>query len=352
MKNKVYICIVTWNSEKYLSDLFLSLHNMDYDKSDWHLVVVDNGSKDKTKDILASWQTKMHNFDTIIHNTENKGFAEGTNQAIKYALDQKADNIALLNDDTVVEPDWLTKIVEAMDKDKNLGLVQPLITRYPDTSKVNKFGNAYQYLGFGFCYGEGESIKNFNTNSYEPAYLSFTAVVIRPEVLKSIGLLDNNYFSYHEDSDFCFRARLAGWSMLALSSAVVHHNYKFPSKKNKIRYFWLEKNRYYLLLKFFKLKTLLLIAPMCLIMELGLIFFSITRGFFFERLKAYWWIIRNFATILKQRKRIQKERKADDYALYDFMTGKIEFQQLNNPLLTYIGNPMFNLYFKIIKKYI
>jgi len=87
-------------------------------------------------------------------------------------------------------------------------------------------------------------------------------------------------------------------------------------------------------------------------MELGLIFFSITRGFFFERLKAYWWIIRNFATILKQRKRIQKERKADDYALYDFMTGKIEFQQLNNPLLTYIGNPMFNLYFKIIKKYI
>lgn len=348
MTNKVYICIATWNSEKFLSDLFLSLHNMDYDKSYWHLVVVDNNSKDKTKNILLSWQTKMHNFDTIIHNTKNKGFAQANNQAIKYALNHKADYIALLNDDTIVEPNWLNKIIAAMEKEKKIGLMQPLITRYPDKNKINTFGNSYHYLGFGYCHGEGENIQDFNIQSYQPAYLSFTAVVIRAEIFKQIGLLDENYFSYHEDSDFCFRARLAGWQLLAFKDSVVHHNYKFPSQKNKQRYFWLEKNRFYLLLKFFKFKTLLLISPACLLMEIGLIFFSISRGFFWQRIRAYGWIAKNLNTIRKERKGI----RPNDKLLYNYMTGKIEFQPLNNFLLKNIANPILNLYFKIIKKFI
>ncbi|OGG87676.1 hypothetical protein A3B87_01020 [Candidatus Kuenenbacteria bacterium RIFCSPHIGHO2_02_FULL_39_13] len=348
---EVYVIIATWNSEKYLSDLFLSLHDMDYPKDSWHLVVVDNGSRDKTLEILSAWQVKMHNFETVIYNEANKGFAAANNQGITYALKNSPDYIVLLNDDIVVEPNWLNVMIDKMEQNKDIGLAQPLITRYPEINKINTFGNACQFIGFGFCWLEGQDI-NLTLKNYQPAYLSFSAVVIRSEVFRQIGLLDENYFSYHEDSDFCFRARLQDWNLLAVKGAIVHHRYKFPGKKNKIRYFWLEKNRYYLMLKFFKLKTLFLIAPACLFMEAGQTFFSIIRGLFIQKIKAYFWILKNFDKILTAREKIQQTRKFSDKKLFDFMSGKIEFQEIKNPLLDYIGNPLLNLYFKIIKKFI
>jgi GT2 family glycosyltransferase len=180
--------------------------------------------------------------------------------------------------------------------------------------------------------------------------LSFTAVVIRTQVIQQIGLLDEKYFSYHEDTDFCFRARLQGWRSLVVKDAVVHHKYKFPSKKNKIRYFWLEKNRLYLMLKFFKFKTLILILPAFIFMEFGLILFSIVKGFFGQRLKAYGWLIMNLASIFKARRQIQQTRKYDDAKLFNFFSPGIDFQEINNPFLKYIANPVLNIYFKIIKR--
>jgi len=350
--SKASIIITTWNSEKYLSDLFLSLHDMDYSKDSWELIVVDNGSQDKTLEILHNWQKKMHNFTTIMRNITNEGFAPANNQGIKYALRGQPDYIVLLNDDVIVESNWLAQIIQTMQQNKNIGLAQPLITRYPEVNKINSFGNNYQFTGFGYCYGEGQPLRHFNLVDYEPAYLSFTAVVIRSEVIKQVGLLDEKYFSYHEDTDFCLRARLQGWQMLVIKDAVVHHKYKFPSNKNKIRYFWLEKNRLYLMLKFFKFKTLLLIFPAWLFMEVGLIFFSIFKGFFWQRLKAYGWLLTNLLSIFKARRHIQQSRKYDDAKLFDFFSPKIDFQEINNPFLKYIANPVLNIYFKIIKNII
>ncbi len=350
--SQISIIITTWNSEKYLSDLFLSLHDMDYPKDNWNLIVVDNGSQDKTLNILHSWQKKMYNFSTIIRNTKNEGFAPANNQAIKYALRTQPDYVVLLNDDVIVESDWLDKIIQVMDKNKNIGLAQPLITRYPEVEKINSFGNNYHYIGFGYSYGEGRLIHNFNLVDYEPAYLSFTAVVIRSKVIEQIGLLDEKYFSYHEDTDFCFRARLQNWRMLVIKDAIVHHKYKFPSKKNKIRYFWLEKNRLYLMLKFFKFKTLILIFPAWLFMEFGLIFFSIFKGFFIQRIKAYGWLVMNLTCLIKIRHQIQKIRHDNNVNLFEFFSSRIDFQEINNPFLKYLANPILSLYFKIIKKII
>ena len=333
--SKISIIITTWNSEKYLSDLFLSLHDMDYPKDSWQLIVVDNGSQDKTLDILHSWQKKMYNFSTIMRNVKNEGFAPANNQAIKYALRTQPDYIVLLNDDVIVESDWLDKIIQTMNQNKDVGLAQPLITRYPEIEKINSFGNNYQYTGFGYSYGEGQLIHHFNLADYEPAYLSFTAVVIRTKVIEQIGLLDEKYFSYHEDTDFCFRARLQNWRMLVIKDAIVHHKYKFPSKKNKIRYFWLEKNRFYLMLKFFRFKTLLLISPAWLFMELGLIIFSIFKGFFWQRCKAYIWVLTNLVNIFKIRRQIQQIKNYDDTKLFEFFSSRIDFQEINNPFLKY-----------------
>jgi len=158
---------------------------MDYPKDSWHLVVVDNGSRDKTLEILSAWQVKMHNFETVIYNEANKGFAAANNQGITYALKNSPDYIVLLNDDIVVEPNWLNVMIDKMEQNKDIGLAQPLITRYPEINKINTFGNACQFIGFGFCWLEGQDI-NLTLKNYQPAYLSFSAVVIRSEVFRQI----------------------------------------------------------------------------------------------------------------------------------------------------------------------
>ncbi len=353
---QIIIIVATWNSARHLPKLFLSLHDMNYPVTDWELLVIDNGSTDATLKILEGWQKKMPNFKTLIRNHTNHGFAAANNQGIRLALQKKAEYIVLLNDDVVVEPDWLNKIIHTLQHNSQVGLAQPLITRYPQISRINSFGNAYHFLGFGYSFGDNILIKHFRQHKlladYQPAYLSFSAVVIRAKVFKQIGLLDEKYFSYHEDTDFCFRARLAGWQLLAVHDAVVHHNYKFPSHKSKTRYFWLERNRLYLMLKFFKLRTWLFILPAFVIMELGLCFYSLIHLFFWQRLKAYLWLIINLPSIFKQRQLIQNQRRFGDRQLFSYMSGKIEFQQLSNPLLTYLVNPLLTVYFKFIQIFI
>ncbi len=353
---KVTLILVTWNSAQHLNNLFAGFYNLNHSSYNWELIVVDNASHDKTLDILKTWQAKIPNFKTIIRNSRNYGFAKANNQAIQLALEQGSDYLALVNDDIVMSADWLNNIISTLKKLPQVGLAQPLITRYPYIDKINSFGNAYHFLGFGYSFGDNQQIYEFKQNKllkdYQPAYLSFAAVVIKTEVFRQIGLLDENYFAYHEDTDFCFRARLQGWELRVVSQAVVHHNYRFPSQKNKIRYFWLEKNRLYLMLKFFKLRTWLLILPAFIFMEFGLWAYALLRLFFWQRLKAYYWLFSHLRLIRRQRHIIQSQRKYGDKKLFNFMAAEIEFQEINNPLLNYLVNPLLKIYFRLMLPFI
>ena len=126
-----------------------------------------------------------------------------------------------------------------MENKPEIGLAQPLITRYPEKNRVNSFGNAFHFLGFGYSFGDnwpiGQLYQKYGQSDYEPAYLSFTAVVVRRAVFEQIGLLDERYFAYHEDSDL-FSLRLTDWHLWPLATYC-------PSSYfcKKERYFWLEK---------------------------------------------------------------------------------------------------------------
>ncbi len=353
---KVTLILVTWNSAEHLREFFSSLLRINYPKHSWNLVIVDNGSQDETRKTIGTWQTKMHNLTTVIYNAQNLGFTKANNQGIQYALQNNVDYIALVNDDIVFTKDWLKSMVECMEKNKQVGLSQPLIMRYSEPSQVNSLGNAFQFTGFGYSFGDNVPLSDLRqqglVKDYEPAYLSFACVVIRADLFNQIGLLDDKYFSYLEDADFCFRTRLQDWHLLVNTSAKVFHNYRTPFSKNKERYFWLEKNRFYLILKFYRAKTLLLITPACIFMEIGQIIYALAKGFFIKRLKTYFWVLANLLSIYQQRKRVQSSRQFGDYKLFDFMTGKILFQELDNFLLRYIANPILALYLKLIKKFI
>ncbi len=341
---KVAIIIVNYNGREYLADCLASLFNLDYPKSEYKIFLVDNASTD------GSLLFVKHNFPgvEVIESKENLGFAEGNNIVMRKALAENFDYVCLINQDTISEPDFLSKLVEVAAKDAKIAAVQPRLMLYPEKDKVNSLGNSIHYLGFGFSSGGYQKF----TGDLEPkeiAYASGAAVLIKSEVLKKIGLFDPDFFMYHEDLDLGWRMRMAGYKILVVPDAVIYHKYVFSKSIKK--YYFMERNRFICLLENYKWGTIILITPACLLMEFGLFLFSLKSGFWLEKLKVYAYFLKpkSWLKIFKHRKEKKNYRQAKDRKIAKIFTGKIEFQEIDNFILKNIANPIFNAYWQIIK---
>ncbi|MBN1326219.1 glycosyltransferase family 2 protein [Candidatus Falkowbacteria bacterium] len=344
MKEKVAIILVNFNGKKYLPDCLSSLANLDYPKDNLKIFFIDNGSSD---DSLEYAKNNYKDFEYVI-NGKNLGFAEGNNVGIKKAIDLGFDFAYLINQDTISEPDSLKKLVYVMQNNENIAAVQPRLMLWPEKDKVNSLGNSIHYLGFGFS-GGGYQKFSGDLTPQEIAYPSGAAVLIKTEVLKKIGSFDAKLFAYHEDLDLGWRMRLAGYKILVAPDAVVYHKYEFSRSIGK--YYFMERNRFICLLENYKLGTLILIFPALLFMEIGLFVYSIFSGFWLQKLKVYGYFLRqrNWQEIIRERRERRAIRVRRDREVIKLFTGKIEFQEIDNFILKYAVNPLFNFYFNILK---
>ena len=281
---------------------------------------------------------------------KNYGFAEGNNIGMREAIKAGAKNIVLLNQDTFVKPDFLDKLLETSKNNSQAGVIQPLILHYQDENKIQSWGNDLHYLGYGWSGGNWEPYK-LQATSYKLniPYASGAAVLYKTEMLEKIGLFDKNYFSYHEDSDICLRAKLAGYQVILSPESIIHHDYDFPTDKNKIRYFWNEKNRIYLIKKIYTKKTLWLISPMNFFMSCGQLVFALKKGYFFEFLKSRFWFLFNWQKLSEARQQAQQLRTISDRELTQDFSSEIKYQPVSNPLLDKIGNPIMKVWWKLVR---
>lgn len=344
MDKKVAIILVNYNGKKYLPDCLASLKNLNYPKENYKIFFIDNGSTD---DSLEYAKNNYNNFEYII-NQNNLGFAEGNNIGIKKAIELGFDYVYLINQDTTSEPDLFKKLLNVLQSDDNIAAVQPRLMLWPEKDKVNSLGNSIHYLGFGFSSGGYQKFTG-DLEVKEIAYPSGAAVLIKTEVLKKIGLFDPKLFAYHEDLDLGWRMRLAGYKIMLAPDAVVYHKYEFSRSITK--YYYMERNRFICLLENYKLGTLILILPAGIIMEIGLFIFSIFSGFWQQKIKVYAYFLRwrNWKEIIRAKRAKRAIRVRGDREIIKLFTGKIEFQEIDNFILKYIVNPIFNLYWQIIK---
>ncbi|MCX6743569.1 MAG: NAD-dependent epimerase/dehydratase family protein, partial [Candidatus Parcubacteria bacterium] len=344
---KIAIIIVNYNGREYINDCLGSLLVLDYPKEDSKIFFVDNASADDSVNFVS------HNFSQveIIVNKENLGFAEGNNVAIRKALAENFDYLMLINQDTISEPDFLKKLVAAAESGKQIAAVQPRIMLYPEKDKVNSLGNSIHYLGFGFSSGGYQKFAG-NLEPKEIAYASGAAVLFKKEALEKVGLFDPDFFMYHEDLDLGWRLRMAGYKILVVPSAVIFHKYQFSKSIQK--YYFMERNRLICLLENYKLATLVLIFPAWLVMEIGLFLFSLKSGFWQDKLRVYGYFFKLnvWRKILRIRRFRRTIRAREDKEIVKFFTGKIEFQEIDNWLLSKVANPMFNLYWLVVRKLI
>ncbi|MFH0853985.1 MAG: glycosyltransferase family 2 protein [bacterium] len=342
---KTAVIILIWNGMKYLPDCLGSIINQDYPKDSREFIIVDNASNDGA----AEYVKKNYPEFTVIENDRNYGFDKGNNIGMKYALDKGYDYIVLLNQDTAVEPNWLSELVKAAESDKKIGGVQSLMLHFNDKEMINSVGNQLHFLGFGFCEGNRKKLGEQELRIKDITYASSASVLYRASVLKEAGCFDEEFFLYHEDTDLSFKIKMAGYRIVIASKSVMFHNYEFSRSIKK--YYYMERNRYRILLTYLKLPTLILISPAFVVMECGMWLFALRGGWAKEKLRSCAYILnkKNLADIFKKRRYIQRTRKLNDREFTKNFVGEIMYQEIDNPLLRHIANPIFKIYWALAR---
>ncbi len=218
MKPKVFIVIVDFNNPGDTRQCLASLEKVDY--PNFETIVVDNGSREKF--FVSGLKLKLE----IIHLPENLGFAAGNNLGIKRALKNGADYVLLLNNDTLVSPDFLTKLIEAGESSQKIGVLGPKIYFYHQPDKLWFAGGRVNWL---YNKGEMGGYAEIDQGQYDQPpiqqsdYITGCCLLVRKDVIDRIGLMPEEYFLYYEDTDWSLAARRAGYQCVFVPSAKIWH---------------------------------------------------------------------------------------------------------------------------------
>lgn len=343
---KVAVVIVCYNGLKYLPATLKSVQ--DY-AARADVYVVDNASSDESVQYIQdNWPSVK-----LLLSKHNRGFAAGNNIGIKEALAHGVDVVFLLNQDAVLTEGCLDKLVNYLFQNSKLGLVQPRVDL--PNGKVNSLGNCYHYLGFGYAGGNSlsydEALRRLPwfKNQTDIPYFSGAAVLIKAEVLKTVGLFDERLFLYHEDLELGLRLHCFGWGMQVVPEAQVIHYYQFMARAENLYY--MERNRFLVWFSYFKLPTLILLAVPLLLADLALLVSSIFSGWFGPYVKArrYLFTLTAWRYIITKRRQVKKFKKVTDKYLLSFAQGKIHFQEKDRWIVRYLFNPLSAVGWLIIK---
>ncbi|OGL22504.1 hypothetical protein A2707_04225 [Candidatus Saccharibacteria bacterium RIFCSPHIGHO2_01_FULL_45_15] len=220
--DKIAVVIPNLNGEMYLP---LAIDSLLKQTIAIRIIVVENASTDDSKKILDNYQDKIH----IIHNATNKGFAGGVNTGIAYALEHDFDLIALFNNDAIAQPNWIESLTSCMNAHPEVGIVTSKI-QLADGKTLDSTGEFYTSWGLPYPRGRGLPVDLHNKNEYIFG-ASGGASLYRSSLFKDIGLFDEKFFAYYEDTDVSFRAQLADWKVMFEPNAIVNHRQGETSKK-------------------------------------------------------------------------------------------------------------------------
>jgi GT2 family glycosyltransferase len=236
---KVFVIILNFNSFKDTKECLESIKNIDYDN--YEIIVVDNCSEDQSYTKLKEEFPEY----TMLKTHKNNGYAEGNNLGIKYALDKGSDYICVLNNDVVVETNFLSKVIDVMEKEKNIGIAGPCICNYNEKNVIQAMGaNINLYTGLTQGKFKGTKYEEKEKENIFVDYLGGACFVAKSEVFHKIGLIPENYFLFFEETEFCLKATRAGYKLLCVyDSRIYHKGSSTISKYSGLSYYFLNRNR-------------------------------------------------------------------------------------------------------------
>jgi len=301
----VWVVIPNWNGAEIVPDCLRSLELQSYSHQ---VVVVENGSTDSSAMLIKEKFPAV----TLLEFPDNAGFAGGVNRGIRHAMKHNATYIALLNNDAVVDKDWLKNIVRSMNTNDKTGIVTGKLLR-DDEKHFDSTGDYYSIYGIPFPRGRNQ----VDEGQYDDAESVFSASggasLYRVAMLKEIGLFDERFFAYYEDVDISFRARLYGWDVLYNPKAIAYHAVSSTSSKlGSFSHYHANKNFYFLYIKNMPTKLFIKYLPWFLYQALRSAVSSFVHLKIASYFKAIFSMLIALPSIIRDRHTIQKNKNVPD----------------------------------------
>ncbi|MGA2884902.1 MAG: glycosyltransferase family 2 protein [Halobacteriota archaeon] len=290
---KVFIIILNWNGWEDTIECLESLHTISY--PNYNLIIVDNDSQDDSltrirayargeapvesasrldngridplhvttytrreaediqvatlsKKLAEESRNKASNASlVIIQNEQNFGYPEGNNIGMRYALKASADYVLLLNNDTVVDKQFLTELVRAADNDAGIGVIGPKICSYDAPNAIQSAGahiDFWKGRAIGNAGKSDDELEHFAVDKLLPAdFVSGSCFLIKRKVIEEVGTLDPTYFCYGEDLDWCVRISRAGYMIVCdLNTKIWHKSNVSTSKVRQCAEYYFHRN--------------------------------------------------------------------------------------------------------------
>jgi GT2 family glycosyltransferase len=360
---QVAVIIVAHNSRADLPDCLAGMDQWARGSVTVHTLIVDCASTDGTPDLIRQQFPHIQ----LLEPGENLGFAGGNNLAWDHIRQQlpQVKYVALLNPDTVPQPNWLNPLIDHLELSPpeahvlrtwdppatGIATCQPLITLHDQPDRINTAGNQSHYLGFGLITQFNQPIPN-NLTPKPIGYSSGAACLIRADLLTKHGLFDPDMFLYCEDTFLGWKLTQLGYQHQLVPASQVAH--KFNPAGSLKHYYYLERNRLSLLLIYYKRRTLLLLLPAILLMEVGQLLFALTHGKLRDKLRtwAYFLNRKNLKHIRQQRRTAQQNRTITDKNFTKHFTATLDHPTLKSPLVRYIANPILAAYWSLARRLI
>jgi len=257
----VSIIILTYkNGLKDVKKCLISLSAVSY--KPFEIILVDNASTDNTVIYIEKHFPNVK----VIQNRWNMGFCTGNNQGLEIA---KGKYILFFNNDAIATPDFLSILVEEFVKDNKLGAIQPKIRQLRDKSLLDACASYLTNTGFLYHYGYSQNQANQKYNKKLYMYsVKGACFLARKSLIDRIGLFDDDYFAYFEETDFCHRVWLSGFKIGYLPSSEIYHLGGAGKEASPFIQFHSYKNRIHTYLKNFELWPLVKILSETFVEEI------------------------------------------------------------------------------------
>lgn len=297
---KIAIVVLNWNGT---ADTLRCLDALQKQTQAHDILLVDNASEDREALLQHIDSSQAH----VLLNDKNLGFAGGVNTGIRYALQEDYEAVALINNDAEPHPTWLEELAKTLFSTEKVGIATGKLMRR--NGAIDSAGEVYTSWGLAYPLGRDEQ----DTGQYDTQTDVFGATggasLYRCDMLRIVGLFDEDFFAYYEDVDLSFRARLAGWNIVRNPRAVAIHTVGASSTRVKdFTTYQTLKNLPWLYIKNIPLGLLPHVIPRFTLAYASFIASSLIEGKIGAVFKAFFWVHLKIPKKLAQRHTIQKHR--------------------------------------------
>jgi GT2 family glycosyltransferase len=291
------------------------------------VLVIDNHPERILATDLPDWG--LDSRVRLVHSGENIGYTVACNRA---AAEANGEWLFFMNPDASADTECLGTLLAVADPAVGALGAQVLL---PD-GRTNAGDNPVHLTGLAWAGRYGEPREHGPPRP--AASVSGAALLVRRTAYEQVGGMSERFFLYYDDTDLCWRLRLAGWDVRFCPEAVVEHEYEFD--KGVSKWYWLERNRLWSVMANYSLPALLLLLPLIVTSQLVIGRYALRAGWARALLRAWSSSLGSLPELLSWRRRVQATRRRPDSALIELMVGRFQTRLLDSPAASATGSAM------------